>query len=137
MTPKAKRQLIRHEGIRYLPYTDTTGHMTIGIGHNLGVPLSDAAVQMILHDDIVNVVLELAGTEPWILSLNSARRDALINMAFNLGVPGLRKFKRMLAAAKSGDWSRAAIEGMDSRWARQVGGRAIELMTQLETGEQT
>lgn len=136
MTPEAKKQLIRHEGVRYLPYIDTTGHMTIGIGHNLDVPLSDLAVNTIFNDDLVNVIMELVKVEPWIFSLPAARRDVFVNMAFNLGVPGMRKFRRMLAAAKEGDWPKAAVEGLDSRWAQQVGGRAIELMTQMETGVQ-
>jgi hypothetical protein len=31
--------------------------------------------------------------------------------------PRLAKFKRMIAAIKAGDWDRAAIEALDSRWA--------------------
>ena len=136
MTPEAKRQLIRHEGIRYLPYKDTAGHLTIGIGHNLEVPLSETVVDMIFNDDLMDVTLKLVMAEPWIFTLDDARRDVFINMAFNLGVSGLQKFRKMLDAARRGDWVKAAIEGMDSRWANQVGGRAIELMTQLETGVQ-
>ena len=40
-----KEQLIRDEGTRLKPYTDTTGHLTIGFGRNLsqvGISLAEA-----------------------------------------------------------------------------------------------
>ena len=52
-------------------------------------------------------------------------------MAFNMGQPRLAKFKRMIAAIKAGDWDRAAIEALDSRWAAQVGDRATEIAAML------
>ena len=37
----------------------------------------------------------------------------------------------MIAAIKAGDWDRAAIEALDSRWAAQVGDRATEIAAML------
>ena len=52
-------------------------------------------------------------------------------MAFNLGVGGLLAFTKMFAALQERDWDRAAAEMLDSRWARQVGDRAVRLAQQM------
>lgn len=68
-----------------------------------------------------------------------ARAEVLLNMAFNLGVPGLLKFKNTLAMldkaiAGKGSYAAVARGMLDSRWARQVKGRARQLARQMETG---
>ena len=55
------------------------------------------------------------------------KQQILVNMAFNLGVAGLMNFKNMLSAVEEGRWSDASTEMLDSKWADQVGTRAIEL----------
>ena len=66
--------------------------------------------------------------------LNPARRAVLVNMAFNLGRARLRSFRHMLRAVRRREYSRAAHEMLDSKWARQVGNRATELAEQMRTG---
>ena len=61
--------------------------------------------------------------------------DALVNICFNLGLPRFLKFKKALAAAEDQDWELCADEFMDSKWASQVGQRAVELTTIIRTGE--
>lgn len=53
-----------------------------------------------------------------------AAKLVLLDMAYNMGVPALLKFKRMLAALDRGNWSQAAAELLDSKYAEQVGPRA-------------
>lgn len=64
-----------------------------------------------------------------------ARAEVLINMAFNMGVKGLLKFRRMLDAVRADDYDKAATHMLDSRWASQVGRRAVELARQMKTGQ--
>ena len=52
-----------------------------------------------------------------------------------LRLPRLKKFKKALAAMALGDWKTAEIEFLDSKWARQVGHRAIELAEMIRTGK--
>ena len=59
----------------------------------------------------------------------------VLDMAFNLGVRGLSKFRNALAAMEARDYATAAEEMMDSRWAQQVGGRAARLAVMMETGQ--
>ena len=59
-------------------------------------------------------------------------KEILVNMMFNMGRTRLSKFKNMTAALLDGDWERAAVEGRDSRWHKQVTNRAERLMVRLE-----
>ena len=56
-------------------------------------------------------------------------------MAFNMGVPRLRKFKKMWAAIHDEDFQTAAKEMLDSRWANQVKSRSVKLANMMHTGE--
>ena len=67
----------------------------------------------------------------------AARAEVLINMAFNLGVTGLRTFTATLDAVERGDYEAAASHMLNSRWAAQVGRRAVELAHQMRTGMRT
>ena len=55
----------------------------------------------------------------------------IANMAFNLGLPRLKKFQKMFTALNKGDYETAAKEGLDSKWADQVYNRARRLMDRL------
>ncbi|MEC8642766.1 MAG: hypothetical protein VXZ67_07640 [Pseudomonadota bacterium] len=61
----------------------------------------------------------------------SARRHALVSMAFNLGGPRLAGFTRLRAAVRRSDWDEAAAEALDSRWAAQTGRRANDIAAML------
>jgi len=56
-------------------------------------------------------------------------------MAFNLGFNGLMQFKRMWKHLGRHDYPGAAKEMLNSKWAFQVGNRAIELAKIMRTGE--
>jgi lysozyme len=55
-------------------------------------------------------------------------------MAFNLGVPRLCKFRKMWAEVHEKDFTTASHEMLDSKWARQVKGRATELADLMKAG---
>ena len=65
---------------------------------------------------------------------SQVRAEVLINMAFNMGVPGLLKFRRVLDAVRADDYEAAASHMLDSRWASQVRRRAVELARQMRLG---
>ena len=54
-----------------------------------------------------------------------------MNMAYQMGVPGLLRFKKMLSALEAGDWKTAEKEALDSLWARQTPRRAREVASLL------
>jgi lysozyme len=132
---KLLAQLKRHEGFRPLPYTDSTGHLTIGYGTALHEPISQEAATYLLLDRLTTLQTELERAKPQTKTLDIVRQSALLNMAYNLGASGLLKFRRMWAAIEARDWPRAADEALDSRWALQVGSRAIDIAGMLHTGQ--
>lgn len=131
---KAAAYLRRYEGFSRLPYKCPTGHLTIGYGHNLENGISAAAAEFILQEDLARAERAVKDAFPWWWKLDDARQFVLVDMAFNMGLAGLRGFKKMLAAVESGDYKRASKEMLDSKWAFQVKGRAVELAKIMETG---
>jgi lysozyme len=128
-------QLERNEGRRSRAYQDSRGIWTVGVGHNLqSTPLSDHAIDVIRDDDIAAKELELLAALPWVSTLDPPRLCVLLDMAFNLGVHGLLEFRQMLGFVLVGNWDKAADAMRDSKWAEQVGGRAIRLERQMLTG---
>ena len=126
-------QIKRDEGKSPEMYLDSRGFLTIAYGHLLrgGHPLSDAAMEQILGDDLAATAQALRDRLPWIVTLSSARQGALTNMAFNMGVHGVEGFPRMLAAMQGKDWESASRELLDSTYATQVGDRATRLARQI------
>ena len=131
-----KDALMRDEGLRLKSYVDSRGKITVGYGRNLtDVGLSLAEAELLLDNDMQRATAGVQAALPWTTGLDEVRRGALENMAFNLGVTGLLGFHKMLAAMQRGDWPTAALEALNSEWARQVGPRAYRLSRQLESGE--
>lgn len=127
-------QLILHEGLRLKPYLDTVGKWTIGVGRNLtDVGISDAEASLLLEHDL-HRCLEDCETFLWFHSLDPIRQRVIVDMRFNLGAAGLRKFTNTLAAVARGDYDAAATGMMKSLWARQVKRRAVRLAEMMRTG---
>lgn len=134
-TDKLKQQIKLHEGVEYRAYEDTQGILTIGVGRNLeDRGLSEDEVDYLLNNDIKICVKELKGSFDWYDDLDDIRKRVLVDMMFNLGMPRLKGFVKMLEAIESGAWEAAAEEMLDSTWARQVGSRADRLSEMMETG---
>jgi lysozyme len=130
-------ELRRDEGFRSRPYPCPAGFQTIGFGRNLDAnPLSEDEGAYLLRNDIRRAAMGIAMRLPGLLEqVGDVRARVLLNMAVNLGVGGLLKFRRMLVALEQGDYGRAADEMLDSVWARQVGRRADRLADAMRTGE--
>ena len=59
-------------------------------------------------------------------------QSVLVDMRFNLGHKGFRKFKNMIKAVKQQDFYSAAREMRDSLWYHQVGKRAKRLTEMMQ-----
>jgi len=133
---KVREQLVRHEGLKLKPYRCPAGKLTIGVGRNLedrGITQKEAFVM--LENDILRCENEVLDELPDIYSsLNETRKSVLLNMCFNLGINGLLGFKNTLAFIAAGDFERAANGMLASKWAKQVGRRAIELSELMRKG---
>ena len=128
-----REDLKRDEGLRLKPYLCTAGRTSIGYGRNLSdVGISECEAETMLTNDIHDVVTDLNMFIPWWINLSESRKRAIINMAFNLGIYRLMKFKNMLKALRNGDYDIAANEALDSKWANQVGSRSHRIAKLIE-----
>ena len=135
---KLVAQLKRHEGVKSHVYKCTQGFETIGVGRNIsesGLGLSPDEIDYLLHNDLERCHQELQEAYYWYGGLNKDRRDAMVDMCFNLGITRLRGFVNALEAMSREQFDIAADEFMDSRWAKQVGRRAEEVTEMIRTGE--
>ena len=85
---KLLEMLKRHEGVRSKVYLCSAGYETIGVGRNIsasGIGLSDDEIDYLLENDIERVIKELSSEYPWFNSLDDVRKDAMIDISFNLG----------------------------------------------------
>ena len=127
-------QLVRHEGLRLKPYTDTVGKLTIGVGRNLtDKGISEATAYQMLDEDIDEAVADLA-IFPWFAGLDAVRQRVLVDMRFNLGPSRFRQFRQTLAAVAHGEYVKASDQMLKSKWAAQVKGRARTLARMMATG---
>jgi lysozyme len=130
--------LKRQEGVRSHAYQCSAGYTTVGVGRNIdsngGLGLSDDEVDYLLRNDIQRCELELTNAFPWYKRLDRVRQDAMVSIAFNLGLTRLIKFQNALGHMADGDYILAAEEFRDSKWRQQVGMRCEELCAMIETG---
>ena len=138
-------QLKIDEGVEYVIYNDHLGYPTFGVGHlvldsdeecgkPVGTPVTEERVRACFERDLDTSISE-CGTlygEGAFGELPDEVQQILVNMMFNMGRPRLSKFKNFNAAIEEHDWARAAVEGRDSLWYRQVTNRAERLMSRME-----
>ena len=150
------KMIALHEGLRLQVYQDHLGIDTIGIGRNLEdrgitdgelsfinktmediyeIGLTEEEAYYLCMNDIAIVEKELLANKPIVNQLNDVRQMVLIDMAFNMGVPRLLKFKNMWMAIEKVNYPLACEEMIDSRWANQVGNRAMKLSLAMKNGE--
>ena len=128
--------ITKHEGLRLKPYTDTVGKLTIGVGRNLSdIGISNDEAMMLLSNDIQNVTDELNNNLSWFTNLDPVRQAVLLDMCFNMGWHTLSTFTTFLGMVESGNYSGAAADMLQTKWAKQVGIRAEEDSQMMLTGE--
>ena len=162
---RVAKHIQRDEGVRKLPYLDTTGHVTIGVGRSLATngisatellaiipkpnikvilsetelknsriyikqidtarqifqnPLTEHDITLLLTDDLKNTTSEAVSVfgAMW-ETLSDARKEAIVDVLFNLGLPNFKKFVNFIEAIKNGDYKAASDALLLSAAARQ------------------
>jgi lysozyme len=133
---RLRETIIRHEGTRLDMYQDTLGIWTVGVGHNIQEKgISQAVMELMLEEDLAEAVSELQRSVSFFSKMPEQVQEALVNLAFNMGIPRLMQFKKTLAYLRDGNFEAAADELLDSRYAEQVGRRADEVADMIRTAE--
>jgi lysozyme len=150
------RVLSLNEGRHATCYHDTRGIPTVGIGFNLhrhdareklealgcdydavvagAHALEEDQIDALLETDLCTAISDARQLFPNFDSLSTPRQIVLVDMAFNLGLPRLSGFRKMIAAVIAEDWNRAADEMIDSRWYREVGHRGRRNVEVMRSG---
>lgn len=131
---KLKAELSLDEGRKSRIYTDTVGKVSGGIGRNLtDKGFLDNEIDLMYQNDIAETEAWLDRNLPWWRQLDAVRQRVVMNMAFNMQGK-LLTFVNTLAAMKSGDYAVAADGMLASKWAAQVGARAMRLANMMRDG---
>ncbi len=150
LSKTALDMLRRHEGFRAKSYRCSAGRLSIGYGYNLesnalqltakelrdmkSHGISKPMAEILFLRTLAQVEHQVGNKIIWLSKLTDVRQSVLVNMAYNLGVDGLLKFKKTLAHIERGEYAAASVEMLDSKWYRDVGDRALELSNIMKTG---
>lgn len=144
-----REMLERHEGRKNRIYKCTAGKDTIGVGHNIdakGLPpdiedfledngyITDEMIDRLLDDDIEDAISDCKRLYPNLEDFGDVRMNALIDFVFNVGYGTAKKFVNTNRAINDEDWERAGDMLEQSKWYRQVKGRAKEIVQMLRDG---
>ena len=125
-TDELVEEVKREEGFVAKVYLDTKGKQTIGYGTLLEDGITEAEAELLLRHRLGLMAEELERSRIGDVykNLQPNAQRAVLNMAYNMGVPSLLGFKRMWAALREGDYEGAAAEALDSDYARELPARA-------------
>ncbi len=133
-----KNQLLNNEGFVPHAYQDHLGYWTIGVGRlihkEIGGKITMQEAMYLLQNDIEKYKKDVRRVIPFFNDLDPVRQIVLTGMCFNMGASKLAKFKKMIAALKAKEWHEAKNQALDSKWAKQVKGRAERNAETLRTG---
>ena len=131
----------KHEGYRNKVYLDTLGKRTVGVGHLCvedfwedDKEYEESFLMEILQKDLQEAIRgakELMN-EHGCADIDERAEEILIEMVFQLGRTGVKKFKNMWKALAEHNYLGASFEMLDSRWAKQTPNRAKDMADQMK-----
>lgn len=135
---KLESLLIEHEGIKKSAYLDTKGYLTIGIGfcidEKLKCGLTIDECMMILRSRLRALRRSLSAYD-WYNKQDDVRKDVVVELAYNMGIPTLLQFKKFIAAMDDRQVVLAAKELIDSNWYNEVSKtRSNSIIERLRSG---
>ena len=139
-----------HEGLKLMPYRDSLGKLTIGIGRCIDTKpftpeelrfvgdwkhgITFVAAYQLCRNDIAECQQQLSTLGFWYHNLDDERKYALLDMCFQLGFKGLCNFKKMIKNIQNRDWQGVYYECLNSKYAKDTPTRAKRIALLLKTG---
>ena len=140
MIEQIKNRIKKHEGFRNKVYKDTLNKRTVGYGHLCvedwwedGKEYTEAELERVFDKDF-ETAKNSASNLYKDCSIEDEAKGIIIEMVFQLGPTGVSKFKKMWVALKNNppNYKEAAVQMLDSRWAKQTKNRAEELANEMK-----
>ena len=131
----------KHEGYRNKVYLDTLGKRTVGVGHLCvedfwedDKEYEESFLMEILQKDLQEAIRgakELM-EEHGCADIDERAEEIIIEMVFQLGRTGVKKFRNMWKALSEHNYIGASFEMLDSKWAKQTPNRAKDMADQMK-----
>ena len=116
------------EGFRSSVYDDSLGIPTIGYGFAIkDLYLTREDCDRILERKVAELKIRVHNKFPFIITLPESVQDVMIECCYQLGVSGFSNFRKTLAYLEDHNFKEAAVEMLDSKWAKQTPNRAKKL----------
>jgi hypothetical protein len=143
-----KDRVKEHEGFRLNPYIlkydDVNGksivekHQTGGYGHKIlpgeDIPTTQEGWEEVFETDFNNALegsYRIFPKQNGVDYLPSTVRGIAVEMVFQLGTTGFKRFKKTIEHINEERYEDAGFELCDSKWAEQTPGRAVKLCEML------
>lgn len=146
MSPPGIDQLKIHEGYRGHIYKCTAGYNTLGYGRNIDAnPLTSderyiwrkdpkLAAEQFLKDSLIKFEKAIERQKPFVSDWDQCRIDAIVDLTYNMGENWFQSWPNTWRMLENQQWAKAADGFRNSKYARQVGQRAINIAHQIEFG---
>lgn len=140
---KSEGEVKNRQGL-HIPYQDHLQVWTIGHGSTRlfsskvtmhTKPITDAMAMIQFRHDLYFALLDASEFIKSFWTIGDVRREALVEMAYQLGGPKQRQFKLAQAAGNARDWPQMAMQMIDSNWYKQTPSRCLELAEMIETNK--
>ena len=131
-----------HEGYRNKVYLDALNKRTVGVGHLCveefwedDKEYEEKFLMDILEADLQNAIkgAEELIQEHQCTDIDDLAKELIIEMVFQLGKTGVSKFRNMWKHLSVMEYSLAASEMLDSRWAKQTPNRAQNMSNKMSS----
>ena len=119
-----------HEGFRGEVYQDHLGFDTVGYGTKMPITRKEATVLLRLR--LTAMTEKLFDRQPIFRYLPPEAQSILSEMAYQMGVAGLMKFKKTWDFLEDHDFQSASVEMLNSKWHKQTPSRAEELASRMK-----
>lgn len=143
------KRIKEFEGFSLRPYQCPAKKWTIGYGYNyedrgfdtatmtelLKNGFSEALADRLVRADAEKCFAAAEKNFGFFKSMDAQRQAVVADMIYQLGLGGVKKFKKMLGCLEKGDYSGAAKEMEQSAWYRQSGRRSAVNTEQMRTGK--
>ena len=117
-----KEQIAKHEGYEPKVYKCTNGYDTIGYGFAIKALYMDKEVADLILDQKINKILKRISADEdwgdWFLEKPQAIQEVLINMIYQIGFSGVKRFRKTIQYIKDDNFLMASEEMLDSKWAK-------------------
>lgn len=121
---------------KFYPYQDSLGKWTIGYGRLIDGEqdryksgISEMEADTLLSRDLANAVLQVQSLK---LNVPDDWKDFLVIMVFQLGLSGVKKFRKMLSALEAKNYSEAVLQVCNSLWYLQTPNRINDMIKELK-----